>query len=187
MAAGGGSAGAATLPRLRGGGAGQSAGARARRPLAEILTVGAWLAHSLVSRAAQAASTVRSTPPMCSSTLAPYLGRVLLVELSAAHLQAMFAAIICRHQALGTPISVATLTGSECPLEGTGCPARAARHSGLAPAIASTMWRGMALLTPLPPLAPTTCRRRAGFSGGPMGIGSWRRQPRAERALTAVR
>ena len=28
------------------------------------------------------------------------------------------------------------------------------------------MWRGMALLTPLPPLAPTICSRRAGFSGG---------------------
>jgi hypothetical protein len=28
------------------------------------------------------------------------------------------------------------------------------------------MWRGMALLTPSPPLAPTICSRRAGFSGG---------------------
>jgi hypothetical protein len=42
--------------------------------------------------------------------LSPYLGEVLLAELTTAHVQAMIAAIIRRHHALGTPISAATLT-----------------------------------------------------------------------------
>jgi hypothetical protein len=41
--------------------------------------------------------------------LAPYLGQVLLAELSAAHVQAMFTAIIRQHEALGSPVSAATL------------------------------------------------------------------------------
>ncbi len=40
-------------------------------------------------------------------------------------------------------------------------------HGRLAPTIASTMWRGIALPAPLPPLTSTICRRRAGFSGRP--------------------
>ena len=39
-----------------------------------------------------------------------YLGEVLLAELTMGHVQAMFAAIIRQHQALGTPVSAATLT-----------------------------------------------------------------------------
>jgi integrase len=42
--------------------------------------------------------------------LVPYLGQVLLAELTAGQVQAMFAAIIRQHQALGTPVSAATLT-----------------------------------------------------------------------------
>jgi integrase len=41
--------------------------------------------------------------------LAPYLGEVLLAELTAAQVQAMFTAIIRHHHAMGTPISAATL------------------------------------------------------------------------------
>ncbi len=41
--------------------------------------------------------------------LAPYLGQILLAELSAAHVQAMFTAITRQHQALGSPVSAATL------------------------------------------------------------------------------
>jgi hypothetical protein len=41
--------------------------------------------------------------------LAPCLGQVLLPELSAPHVQAMFTAIIRQHQALGTPVTAATL------------------------------------------------------------------------------
>ncbi len=42
--------------------------------------------------------------------LGPYLGEALLAELSVVQVQAMFAAIIRQHQALGTPVSAATLT-----------------------------------------------------------------------------
>jgi hypothetical protein len=42
--------------------------------------------------------------------LGPYLGEVLLAELSVAQVQARFAAIIRQHHALGSPVSVVTLT-----------------------------------------------------------------------------
>ena len=42
--------------------------------------------------------------------LVPYLGPVLLAELSAGHVQAMFTAITRHHQALGSPVSPATLS-----------------------------------------------------------------------------
>jgi hypothetical protein len=73
------------------------------------LTVGDWLAHWLVSRTSPAASTLRSYTAHVRLYLAPTLGPVLLGELSAAHVQAMFTAIIRHHQAFGTPISAATL------------------------------------------------------------------------------
>jgi hypothetical protein len=57
-----------------------------------VLTVGDWLAHWLVSRTAPAASTVRGYTAHVRLYLAPYLGQVLLAELSAAHVQAMFTA-----------------------------------------------------------------------------------------------
>jgi hypothetical protein len=41
--------------------------------------------------------------------LAPYLGRVLLADLSVGQVQAMFTAIIWQHQAFGAPVSPATL------------------------------------------------------------------------------
>lgn len=78
-------------------------------PYAGVLTVGDWLAHWLVSRTSPATSTMRSYSAHVRLYLAPYLGPVLLGELSAAHVQAMFTAIIRHHQALGTPISAATL------------------------------------------------------------------------------
>jgi hypothetical protein len=78
-------------------------------PHADVLTVGDWLADWLVSRTSPAASTLRSYTTHVRLYLAPYLGPVLLGELSAAHVQAMFTAIIRHHQALGTAISAATL------------------------------------------------------------------------------
>ena len=74
-----------------------------------MLTVGDWLAHWLVSRTVTAPSTVRGYAAHVRLYLAPHLGEVLLAELTAAQVQAMFAAIIRHHHALGTPISAATL------------------------------------------------------------------------------
>ena len=75
-----------------------------------VLTVGDWLAHWLVSRTSQAASTVRGYAAHIRLYLDPYLGRVLLAELTAGQVQAMFTAIIRQHHALGSPVSAATLT-----------------------------------------------------------------------------
>src|SRR5215831_10034155 len=77
---------------------------------ARMLTVGDWLAHWLVSRTATAPSTVRGYTAHVRLYLTPYLGEVLLGALSVAQVQAMFAAIIRQHHALGTPVSAATLT-----------------------------------------------------------------------------
>lgn len=41
--------------------------------------------------------------------LGPHLGEVLLAELTTGHVQAMVAAIIQQHQALGTPVSAGHL------------------------------------------------------------------------------
>jgi integrase len=94
-------AAAAVLSALR--------GRRPSDPSGRMLTVGDWLAHWLVSLAAPAASTVRGYTAHVRLYLAPYLGPVPLAELSAAHVQAMFTAIIRQHQATGSPVSAATL------------------------------------------------------------------------------
>ena len=83
---------------------------RPEDPAGRMLTVGDWLAHWLAFRTATAPSTVRGYAAHVRLYLAPYLGEVLLAELSVAQVQAMFAAIIRQHQALGTPVSAATLT-----------------------------------------------------------------------------
>jgi len=91
------------LARLRG--PGITAG-----PSGRALTVGDWLARWLASRRSPAASTVRGYAAHVRLYLAPYLGRVLLAELSAEHVQAMFTAITRHHQALGSPVTSATLS-----------------------------------------------------------------------------
>ena len=94
-------AAAAVLARLRTPHPGDASGS--------MLTVGDWLAHWLVSRTAPAASTVRGYTAHVRLYLAPYLGQVLLAELSAGQVQAMFTAITRQHQAFGSPVSAATL------------------------------------------------------------------------------
>jgi integrase len=74
-----------------------------------VLTVGDWLAHWLASRTSPASSTVRGYTAHVRLYLAPYLGRVMLADLSVGQVQAMFTAVIRQHQALGAPVSAATL------------------------------------------------------------------------------
>jgi hypothetical protein len=74
------------------------------------VTTGEWLEHWLASRTSPAASTIRSYTGHVRLYLAPYLGRVPLAELSAGHVEAMFTAITRHHQALGSPVSAATLS-----------------------------------------------------------------------------
>jgi len=75
----------------------------------QVLTTGDWLAQWLASRTSPATSTIRGYAAHVRLYLAPYLGRVLLAELSAAHVQAMFTAISRQHQAAGSPVTAATL------------------------------------------------------------------------------
>ena len=74
-----------------------------------MLTVGDWLGHWLVSRSSPAASTMRGYEAHVRLYLAPCLGQILLAELSTAHVEAMFAAVIRERHPLGDPVSAATL------------------------------------------------------------------------------
>jgi integrase len=73
------------------------------------MTVGRWLEHWLASRAAPRPSTLRGYTAHVRLYLAPYLGQIMLADLSAAHVQAMFTAISRQHATAGTPIAPATL------------------------------------------------------------------------------
>ena len=73
------------------------------------LTVGQWLERWLVSRAAPRSSTLRGYAAHVRLYLAPCLGQILLADLSPAHVQAMFTAITRQHEAIGRPVTVATL------------------------------------------------------------------------------
>jgi len=95
---------------------------------ARMLTVGDWLAHWLVTKTATAPSTVRGYAAHVRLYLGPYLGEVLLAELTTGHVQAMVAAIIRQHHALGTPVSAATLTRIRATLRAA---LNAAIHRGL--------------------------------------------------------
>jgi hypothetical protein len=57
--------------------------------------------HWLAARTSPAASTIRSYAGHVRLYLKPYLGRILLAELSVAHVQAMFTAATRHHQMLG--------------------------------------------------------------------------------------
>jgi len=56
-----------------------------------------------------ASSTVRGYAAHVRLYLQPHLGPILLAELTTAHVQAMFTAIIRQHQATGHPVTAATL------------------------------------------------------------------------------
>lgn len=73
------------------------------------LTVGQWLERWLVNRAAPRASTLRGYAAHVRLYLAPYLGQILLADLAPAHVQAMFTAIARQHEAMGRPVTTATL------------------------------------------------------------------------------
>ncbi|HTX85787.1 MAG TPA: site-specific integrase [Streptosporangiaceae bacterium] len=73
------------------------------------LTVGQWLERWLVRRAAPRNSTLRGYAAHVRLYLAPCLGQILLADLSPAHVQAMFTAITRQHEAMGRPVTTATL------------------------------------------------------------------------------
>jgi hypothetical protein len=80
-----------------------------RRMVMGSLTVGQWLERWLAARTAPRPSTLRGYAAHVRLYLAPYLGQMLLADLSAAHVRAMFTAIVRQHAAAGQPIGLATL------------------------------------------------------------------------------
>jgi integrase len=134
-----------------------------------MLTVGDWLAHWLVSRTATAPSTVRGYTAHVRLYLTPYLGEVLLGELSVAQVQAMFAAIIRQHQALGRPVSAATLARIRATL-------RAALNAAIR--------RGLLTENPAAKAELPRVRRPRAVVWTPYRIEQWRRT--GERPAVAV-
>jgi integrase len=134
-----------------------------------VLTVGDWLAHWLVARTATAPSTVRGYAGHVRLYLAPYLGQVLLAELTAAHVQAMFTAIIRHHHALGTPISAATLNRIRATL-------RAALNAAIR--------RGLLADNPATRAELPRARRPRAVVWSPYRVEQWRRT--GERPAVAV-
>jgi integrase len=73
------------------------------------LTTGQWLERWLVGRTAPRSSTLRGYSGHIRLYLLPCLGQILLADLSPAHVQAMFTAISRQHEAIGRPVTTATL------------------------------------------------------------------------------
>jgi integrase len=147
--------------------------ARLRNPKAGatggIITVGDWLAHWLVSRTSPAASTVRGYAAHVRLYLGPYLGEVLLTELTVGQVQAMVTAIIRQHQALGTPVSAATLTRIRATL-------RAALNAAIR--------QGLITDNPAARAELPRSRRPRAVVWTPYRVGQWRRS--GERPAVAV-
>jgi integrase len=101
--------------------------------------------------------------------LAPYLGQVLLAELTAAQVQAMFTAIIRHHQALGTPVSAATLNRIRATL-------RAALNAAIR--------RGLLADNPASRAELPRARRPRAVVWSPYRVDQWRRT--GERPAVAV-
>lgn len=74
-----------------------------------LLTTGQWLERWLASRTAPRLSTLRGYAAHVRLYLMPCLGQMLLADLSPAHVQAMFTAISRQHEAIGRPVTAATL------------------------------------------------------------------------------
>ena len=68
---------------------------------ATAITTGQWLGRWLACRTSPASSTVRGYAAHVRLYLQPHLGPIQLAELTTAHVQAMFTAIIRQHQATG--------------------------------------------------------------------------------------
>ena len=138
---------------------------------------GDWLAHWLVSRTSPAASTVRGYAAHVRLYLGPYLGQVLLTELTVGQVQAMFTAIIRQHQALGTPVSAATLTRIRATL-------RAALNAAIRRGLITD---NPAARAELPPARRPECRGVDAVPGSSNGSRTGKRPPVAVWTVPADR
>jgi integrase len=85
--------------------------ARMRMPAdpESVLTTGEWLERWLEQRTGPRESTIRGYAAHVRLYLKPCLGQILLADLTAQHVQAMFTAIARQHEAEGHPVTAATL------------------------------------------------------------------------------
>ena len=74
-----------------------------------VLTTGEWLDRWLEQRTGPRESTIRGYAAHVRLYLRPCLGRILLADMSARHVEAMFTAIVRQHEAEGRPVTAATL------------------------------------------------------------------------------
>ena len=74
-----------------------------------VLTTGEWLDRWLAQRTGPRESTIRGYAAHVRLYLRPCLGRILLADVSAQHVEAMFTAIARQHEAEGRPVTAATL------------------------------------------------------------------------------
>jgi integrase len=102
--------------RIRRGGfltrkAAEKALVRLRMPEAAeaVLTTGEWLDRWLAQRTGPRESTIRGYAAHVRLYLRPCLGHILLADLTAQHVQAMFTFIARQHEAEGSPVTAATL------------------------------------------------------------------------------
>ena len=85
------------------------------------LTTGEWLDRWLQQRTGPRESTIRGYAAHVRLYLRPYLGRILLADLTVQHVQAMFTAIARQHEAEGHPVTAATLARVRATLRGAEC------------------------------------------------------------------
>ena len=74
-----------------------------------VLTTGEWLDRWLEQRTGPRESTIRGYAAHVRLYLRPCLGHILLADLTAQHVQAMFTFIARQHEAEGSPVTAATL------------------------------------------------------------------------------
>jgi hypothetical protein len=111
--------------------------------------VGQWLERWLAARSAPRPSTLRGYAAHVRLLyLAPCLGQILLADLSAAHVQAMFTAISRQHAAAGTSISPATLARVKATLRAALNAAIRVDHITANPASGAVLTSGLSLAHP---------------------------------------
>ena len=83
-----------------------------------LVTTGQWLDRWLEERTGPRSSTIRGYASHVRLYLKPCLGHILLADLTAGHVQAMFTAITRQHEAEGHPVTAATLARVRATLRG---------------------------------------------------------------------
>jgi integrase len=146
--------------------------ARLRMPAdpESVLTTGEWLERWLDQRTGPRESTIRGYAAHVRLYLRPCLGPILLTNLTAQHVQAMFSAIARQHEAEGRPVTAATLARIRATL-------RAALNAAIRAGFITANAASRAELPFIPPSPP------GGMDGGTGRRVAAHRHPAAGRGL----